>query len=115
MKKYLELKANQDATHIKIEIYYNLGGYNCFTCKTEQRGYYLSVVPVTRERRDGYTLESFAAFTGTKQLLKSVTRKSAKAEKDAEQLALAVENKLVDFVCRANELELAAYLTGAGL
>ena len=44
-KSYLELEpepiSNLRATHLKVELYYSLGGTNVFTYKDEPRGYYL--------------------------------------------------------------------------
>ena len=51
MKKYIEIKNAPGITHLKIELYYDLGGYNCFTGKNEPRAYYLSVTPVERSDR----------------------------------------------------------------
>lgn len=99
MKKYIELPENQTATHLKIETCYSLGGNNPFTGRNESRGYYLHVVPVTRETRNGYALESFVAYSGIKQLIHPVTRKSAGAGKIAETNAAAIEKTLVEWVC----------------
>lgn len=107
MKKYIPVKENANATHILIETKYNLGGFNCFTYAQEKRGYYLHVTPVKRERRDGYTTESFTAFSGYKQLLQEVTRKSAKAEAAAEAAVEDILDIMVERVCRKNGLELA--------
>ena len=105
MKKYIELQEKtRNATHLLIELRYNLGGFNYFTYKEEPRGYYLSVSPVALEQREGYTLESFTAFTGTKYLVKEVARKSAKAEKEAEQRAQELEKALINYVCNQNNL-----------
>lgn len=107
MKKYIAVKENPRATHLKIELYYNLGGYNYFTYKQENRGYYLSVSPVSRSDRGGVTMESYTAFTGIKQCIKTVARKSAKAEREAEAAAAQIENTLVSWVCEQHGLELA--------
>lgn len=107
MKKYIPVKESEYATHIKIELRYNLGGFNCFTYAQEKRGYYIQVTPVKRETRDGYALESFTAFTGYKQLVKEVTRKSAKAEAAAEAAAADILDIMIERVCRKNGLELA--------
>lgn len=107
MKKYIDLKLNAAATHLKIEVYYNLGGHNVFTGKDEPRGYYLSVSPVERRRTDyGITTETYVAFSGIKECIKPVGRKSAKAEKEAENIALDRENKLIEYVCIKNGLEI---------
>lgn len=109
MKKYIEVKENPaKVTHLKIELYYDLGGMNYFTYKTENRGYYLSVSPVTRgASTGGFISESYTAFTGIKQNIKQVTRKSAKAEAEAEKLAADAMDNLIDYVCKKNGLEIA--------
>ena len=105
MKKYIELQEKtRNATHLLIELRYNLGGFNYFTHKQEPRGYYLSVSPVALEQRDGYTLESYTAFTGTKYLVKEVMRRSVKAEQEAEQKAGEIEKSLIAFVCNQNNI-----------
>lgn len=105
MKKYIELQEKtRNATHLLIELRYNLGGFNYFTYKQEPRGYYLSVSPVELKQRDGYTLESYTAFTGTKYLVKEVPRKSTKAEREAEEKAEELEKALIRFVCAQNNI-----------
>lgn len=108
MKKYIEVKENPaKVTHLKIELYYDLGGMNYFTGRAENRGYYLSVTPVERHTNSqGYATESFTAFTGTKILLNGVARKSKKAENKAEQLAQEKERTLIQYVCAKNKIEL---------
>lgn len=106
MKKYIKLEPSNNATHLLIETRYNPGGFNCFTYAQEPRGYYLHVTPVTREARNGYTLESFAAFSGCKQLIKEVNRKSTKAEAEAEKAAAQIENTLISWVCSKNNLSI---------
>ena len=81
MEKYLATTTPNK--YIKVYTYYKKDTMNYFTCKTEARGYYLSVTPVERAR--GF--ESFEAFTGFKVLLKEVTRASKKAEAEAEAMA----------------------------
>ena len=87
MKRYLKVKTTPEsktsATHLRVETDYTKGGLNLFTYKQERRGYYLHITPV--ERRGN--MESFVAFTGNKFLLKEVSRKSAKAEREAEAIA----------------------------
>lgn len=109
MKMYYELKENSaHATHLKCELYYSLGGMNYFTGKREGRGYYASVVPVERKSYgNGMMMEGYMAFTGTKMLLKEVSRKSAKAEAEAEKIAEDAFNRLIEYVLNENGLELA--------
>lgn len=73
----------------QISVDYNLGGTNYFTSKTEKRGYYLHIQPVTREVLDnGFVSIRMEMFSGAKMLLREVKRKSDKqyalAVKDAE-------------------------------
>ena len=108
MEKYYAVKNNDSkTTHIKVEVYYSLGGMNYFTYKTERRGYYLSVCPVTIEERDGWRSEGFTLFTGTKWLLKEVKRKSAKAETEAIKKSQQVLTGCIQHVLAENGLELA--------
>lgn len=76
-------KANKgDCTHIEASVYYSLGGMNYFTYKQEQRGYYISIVPVTRERG----MISFTAFTGRKGCCLPAKRQSAKQAETAKAI-----------------------------
>ena len=109
MKEYIPVNApqigNTKTTHIKVEIYYSLGGYNYFTYRQEKRGYYISVSPVERrEYAPGYIMEGTTCFTGYKALLKEVTRKSAKAEKEAEAAAPQLREELIRRVMAENKL-----------
>lgn len=103
MKKYLKLKDNGQAeTHLEIELYYSLGGMNWWTYETEKRGYYISVIPVEK----GNGMIGCTAFSGIRQLVKSVKRKSEKAETEANILAKQYEQKLIDYVLEKNGFEL---------
>jgi hypothetical protein len=102
MKRYLRLKKNNEATHLRIETYYDIGGYNYLTYEPKQRGYYLSVVPVDR----GNNMESFRAFSGVKQLIKPVSRKSKKAEAEAEKQIDKYLKSMIQYVLFENNLEL---------
>ena len=89
-----------NATHVKIELYYALGGMNYFSCKTEERGLYLSVSPVSRVEREGYVSESYSAFSGIKMLVKPMARLNQKVldnfevkEEDIETLLSNVLSK----------------------
>lgn len=107
MQKYIEVKENATGiTHVKVWLYYDIGGMDFGSPQNKPRGYYISVVPVTREKKNGYTMESFGAYSGLKQLLKSVQRKSAKAEAEAEKQAELLIDAMVSFVCDKNGLEL---------
>lgn len=107
MTKFMDLKPNESASHLKIEVKYNIGGSNCFTYRNEERGYYLSVSPVKRFIRDGVQFESYTAFSGVKYCVHPVSRRSEKAEKIAIEKARGIEAELIEHVCIKNGLELA--------
>lgn len=109
MEKYVELSGNNGrATHLWIRVYYHLGGCNVFTYQNEQRGYYLSVTPVTLENKYGCNMISMSAFTGIKKCVKAVTRKSAKAAAQAAENAQNYIHDLVIYVCNQNGLPVPA-------
>ena len=100
MKEYIPVKmqqiGNTKITHIRVETYYSLGGYNYFTYRQERRGYYISVAPVERsEYAPGVVMERTTCFSGYKALLKEVSRKSAKAEREAEAAAPQIREELI--------------------
>lgn len=108
MEKYIEVKENPaKITHLKIELYYCIGGFNYFTYRAENRGYYLSVTPLEMHTSNrGYTTEMYTTSSSIKQCIKEVTRKSKKAEAEAEKLAADTINNLIDYVCNKNGLEI---------
>lgn len=105
MKKFIATKSEN--VFLKVEVYYSLGGMNYFTYKSEPRGYYLSVMPIERIDRGSYFVETQAAFSGYKTILKEVKRKSKKAETEAEQLASELMQSIVNAVLSEQGLELA--------
>lgn len=77
MKRYILIEG-QD--FLKISVSYEKGGYNYFTGKQSQRGYYLYVKKVKVDRHeDGVTMESFVLYTsGYKEILLETKRKAQK-------------------------------------
>lgn len=103
MKTYLALKENKlGCTDLEVSLSYNMGGTNYFTGNVEQRGYYLSVSPVTR--KNGCI--SYTAFSGTKMCIKAVSRRSTKAEKEAYDLIPQYLDHLSEVVLQKNNLSL---------
>lgn len=104
---FLPVVKSGDVTHLRVEVYYSLGGYNLFTYKQEPRGYYLSVTPVGRSERGNVVMESYCAFTGIKKLILPVNRQSPK--RMAEAIALSEQHKpqLIEYVLQKQGLELA--------
>lgn len=96
-KEYKEINGQT----LKIELYYNLGGYNYGTGKMMERGYYASVQPVELTQGDGYTTEKYTAFTGVCKLIHPVKRKSKVAEARAEALFTEeIQQELIDYVLK---------------
>lgn len=95
MTRLFKVKNNPNVTHLKAEVYYSLGGTNMFTYKNESRGYYMSISPVKREDRGGFIMESYTAFTGLKQLVVPVSRKSQKKMNEAVEY---FENHIKEFM-----------------
>lgn len=93
-KEYVE----KNGVTLKVEVYYDKGGPNYFSGGWSKRGYYLMVVPVKREERDGIVIESFTAYSGAKMLLKEVQRKNKKAEQEALALAKEKAEELISYV-----------------
>lgn len=95
-KEYREINGQT----LKIELYYNIGGYNYFTGKMVERGYYASVCPVELSTTsEGYTTEKYTAFTGVCKLIHPVKRKSKSAELKAEQLFdETIQQELIGYV-----------------
>lgn len=91
--KYFKVES-KDCTHIKCELYYNLGGINYFTYKEEPRGYYVSVSPVTRSGN----CESYMGFSGIKKCVLEVKRASKAAEAKAESLMEDAIKPLFDYI-----------------
>lgn len=105
-KSYLELEPepipNLRATHLKVELYYSLGGTNVFTYKDEPRGYYLSVSPVSRKGN----WETYVAFTGLKQCILSVKRQTPKKAQEALSKMNDYLQPLIDKVLQDTGLQL---------
>ena len=104
LTKYRKITENKtdNNTHVRIDIYYDLGGYNVFTHKEKCRGYYIGVVPCERSSRDGITLESVAAFSGCVELLEQCNRKSKNAEQRALEKVPAYEKMMLDYIQNKN-------------
>jgi len=80
MKLYIE----KEGYELKVQVGYEKGGISYFNYQTSERGYYLYVYPVKREKHaNGVVIESFTMFKGGKKLLFEVNRKSEKAYQKA--------------------------------
>lgn len=101
-------------SHLKVRLYYHLGGYNYGTHENEPRGYYLSCYPVHYASKNGYTTESYSAFSGIKVLVSKTTRNTKKQiEKVIGECSLDKLNdkdswffKVCDYTCRKHNLHI---------
>ena len=88
-----------DATHLEIELRYDLGGMNYFTGKTVERGLKLSVKPVRNSVSEcgKYKSQSFTAFTGISKHLLDMARFNQK-KFDSYEVEEATITELVNYV-----------------
>lgn len=100
-KEYYKVKNSE--TELKLELNYSAGGMNYFTGNAEKRGYYLSCSPVERTENS----VTFKAFSGVKQLMNEVKRKSKKQETIAIEKAHQEKQELLNMVAKKNGLVLA--------
>ena len=95
MTRYYEVKNGGDMTHLKAEVYYNIGGM-ALNGRYEKRGYYMSVSPVRREDiGNGYISERYVAYTGLKMLVVECGRKSQKKMNEAMEY---FDTNILDFI-----------------
>lgn len=79
-RTYAAKHEHSSVNEIKVSVYYNKGGINYFTSRNEQRGYYFSITPQTRERN----FVTYAGFSGAKTCVLPVTRQSKKSFETAK-------------------------------
>lgn len=91
MKKYIKIKKeDSNLNYLRIEVDYSKGSIGSIP------GYRLSVVPVSREEKDGYTVETFGVYTGYKFLLFEAYRQSKKQQAKAEEMAVGYIPLVID-------------------
>jgi hypothetical protein len=95
-KEYV--KTTKRNTFIKVELLYNLGGYNIYTGESDPRGYYISAYPVERVDKYSYALENYTAGTIIKKCIVPVNRKSKKQESIALELFDIKKQNLIEIV-----------------
>ena len=107
-KKYLN--TTQKNTQLQVEVYYSRGGWNFGTGKDDQRGYWLSIQPVSFWEEAGVKMMSITLFSGLKQFLTATKadRKGGKTEQAALRLAEQYEKRLLEQVCTKENITLAA-------
>lgn len=86
----------RDATHIKVSIYYSLGGMNYFTGRQDPRGYNVSVSVVTRKEERGYTSESLFLGEGFRSFIEPAKRFNAKKLPELREKGLQVAREILE-------------------
>jgi hypothetical protein len=95
-----------NATHLKIVLSYNIGGWNYFSGTKEGRGLFLSVSPVSRSTREsGLVCESYSAFSGTKIQVIEMARFNQKTL-DTFEIDQELLDELINNVLTKNSLTL---------
>ena len=103
---YTAIPANPHGiTHIKAYTAYRAG-----------RGYVLTVCPITKEARPGYSVESvdLFGFRWGLYLVRPATRRGAKAERDGDAAAAEILARAVVQCCEANGLPLPEEVAANG-
>ncbi len=95
-----------DATHIEVELSYNIGGMNYFTGDVLERGLKLSVRPVRKSVSEcgKFSSTSYTAFSGISQHLLTLKRFNQKTL-DTFNVDDETINKLVNIVKIKNHIE----------
>lgn len=100
--EHIQVKDCDLANCIDVELYYRLGGFNCFTYEQEPRGYVVSASPV---KRSGCTT-IYEGFSGVKKLVYPCARKGKKSEVEALKLYEETKKQLVEYLITKHSLEL---------
>ena len=88
-----------EGKQFRVSVNYELGGMSYFTGEVGKRGYFLSVVPVSIDVKDGRIMtETFTMFVGQKFFLEPAKMFSPK------KLAALGENRARDVDVRASEM-----------
>ena len=106
LKRYIPIPETEYCNCMQVEIYYTLGGYNVWNYKVDPRGFYLSITPMKHEVKNGYVSETYSAYTGLRQILLRVERRSKRAETIAVNEAAKILTPLIRQVCDKNNLPL---------
>ncbi len=67
-----------NVTHLEVAVFHAEGGINYATYKTERKGVYASLQPMTVSSEGHFRTERFMAFSGMKFLLEETTRLNRK-------------------------------------
>lgn len=90
-----------DANVIRVEVYYNMGGWNYFSGKQEARGLWLSISPLQVSERSTI----YQGWSGQKMFVKRMARFSAKVLREFQPEDFLVD-RLVENVANNNNLKI---------
>ena len=104
------IKTNRENYYIKLNIRYNLGGWNWGTGEQMKRAYDLSVSPIERYNcYCGYT-EVYKGFSGYRLQSNAITRQSPKARANAIQYFVDSIDKIdsiINLIIQEQNFEIA--------
>ena len=100
----IPVSGNKNFTHVRLTLYYSLGGMNMWTYKNDPRGYYMSVSPVRKVDCGTYAMIECAPSDGFKSLIKPVVRRSKKADAEAINASNNVLDELLNAIFSRHSL-----------
>jgi hypothetical protein len=110
-KRILESKAlvGADGFQLEVKLTYDMGGYNYFTSEKVERGYKLSVTPVTirktvMDNGQEFQTRTSTAFVGNSYHLESKTR-FTQSHFDKYEVCKDTKKMVIDHVLKVNNLK----------
>lgn len=92
------LPDNGGVNEIEVQVFYDKGGVNMFSCTPKERGYYFSITP---QRHVGCMYE-YHAYDGAKCLMVPAKRQSKKLYEKAKQMFPVFLHKYLYSFCERN-------------
>ena len=78
IKPWFQYLTAETGPTLKMKLHFQQGGMNMGTYKTEQKGYYLSIIPTNREVQGEMVIETVASFAGMKFFIEPAERYNIK-------------------------------------
>lgn len=105
MKRYIPLEPTEEENMLCLTTGFDAGGVNWWNGQNTAKGYYLYCTPVLEKENclsDGTAYKTYTQQLGKggKLLLKSVSRRSKKAEAEAERIATDKQGWLISEICK---------------
>ena len=93
-REYHKLENGQE---IRFSVSFNRDRTNWATSQPKKIGYQVSATPIERTNGDGYSVESFSAFTGFNDSLIEIDRQSAKRLQTAIEVLTQRQERYLDW------------------